>query len=259
MGTRRRGTALLCAVVVMSGVAGCGGSDGKSGGGEPSGAATVSNAQRMSASLKLLKDYRSLGLKGEFRGDMIRKVDLHADRQGNCVGTYAESDSTTKVVITGGRGWLAYDDRGLESIRSFAQSYMPDKVAAVEEAVKKARGKYVEYPVHDVLQFPGVNLCALDRAFAGVPGKVGSAERGNPRTEVGERLVSLTHAFEDGEVVVHVPEKGEPVPRGVEFEIDDNPVLLELDDYDEPVNVKPPGPADIVQEKEVRGLDLSLG
>ncbi|MGW1653100.1 hypothetical protein [Streptomyces atratus] len=213
----------------------------------------------MSASLKLLKGYRSVGLKGEFRGKTGSRVDLHADRQGNCGGTYTVFGNTNKVVIIGDRGWVAYDDGNLEDIRSLGKYLEPEQAAVVEDAVKKARGKYIEYPARDVLGHPGVVLCAPNRAFAGVPGKVSSAERGNPRTKAGERLVPLTHAPGDGAVVVHVPEKGEAVPRGIEFEIDDSPVLLELDDYDEPVNVKPPRPADIVQEEEVRGLDVPFG
>ncbi|WLQ43100.1 hypothetical protein P8A22_26140 [Streptomyces laculatispora] len=228
-------------------------------------AAPVSDARRMSESLALLKGYRSLGMKGEFRGDMMRTVDLHPDRQGNCVGTYTEPGTTTrlittKVVVIGDRGWAAYDDAGLERTLSFAKSFAPDKVAAVEEAVKNARGKYVEYSAREMLQFPSLILCSPDQAFAGVPGKVSSAEEvGNPRTRAGERLVQLTHGSGGGEVSVHVPERGGSVPRGIDFSFGDAPVLLELDDYDEPVQVQQPSRADIVRAEEVQGLDLASG
>ncbi|MEU9317093.1 hypothetical protein [Streptomyces sp. NPDC048295] len=210
----------------------------------------------MSESLTLLKGYRSLGLKGEFRGEVSRMIDLHADRHGNCVGTYLELGTTTEVVVIGDRGWARYDDKRLEETRSFAKTYVPDKLAAVEEAVEKARGKYVEYPARQMLQDPGLILCDPGRAFAKVPGAVSSAEEtGNPRIKGGERTVQLTHGSGGDEVSVHVPEKGGAVPRGIDFTLGDAPVLLELGDYDEPVRVKPPSRADIVSAEEVKGLD----
>lgn len=247
----------LFAAAVMAGTAGCGGSgSGAEADGEPS-APAMSDARRMSESLALLKGYRSLGLKGEFRGEVPRTVDLHADRQRNCVGTFEELGTTTEVVVIGDRGWMLYDDKKLDNTRSFAKSYAPDRLAAVEEAVEKARGKYVEYPAREVLRYPGLILCDLDRAFAKVPGKVGGAgEKGNPRTKDGERTVQLTHGSGGDEVSVHVPEKGGSVPRGIDFSLDDAPVLLELGDYDEPVRVKPPGRADTVSAEEVKGLEV---
>ncbi|MFI9624741.1 hypothetical protein [Streptomyces sp. NPDC052042] len=214
----------------------------------------------MSEALTSLKGYRSLRVKGEFRSDggyNFNRVDLHVDRQGNCAGSYMPSHPpTTKFVIIGDRAWLAHDDEFLEEIRTFAKNVMPDKVAGVEEAIKRARGKYIEYSVRD-LDYPSLILCDLDRLFAGVPEKVDSAEEvGNPRTKGGVRTVQLTHARGDGELAVHVPEKGKPVPRGIEFEIDGDPVLLEFEDYDEPVRVRPPRRADTVLAEEVRGLDV---
>ncbi|MBO0913099.1 hypothetical protein OG322_25245 [Streptomyces sp. NBC_01260] len=49
------------------------------------------------------------------------------------------------------------------------------------------------------------------------------------------------------------------MPRGIDFSFGDAPVLLELDDYDEPVRVKQPSRADIVRAEEVQGLDLTSG
>ncbi|MFE7261777.1 hypothetical protein ACFU9B_06850 [Streptomyces sp. NPDC057592] len=108
-----------------------------------------------------------------------------------------------------------------------------------------------------MLQYSGLILCDLDRAFAKVPGKVsGAGEKGNPRTKGGERTVQLTHGSGGDEVSVHVSEKGGSVPRGIDFSLGDAPVLLELGDYDEPVRVKPPRRADIVSAEEVKGLDV---
>lgn len=255
VGIGRRTSAALFAVAMMGGMAGCDGSGGEAGEKGPSAPAPVSDARRMSESLTLLKGYRSLGLKGEFRGQVLATVDLHADRHGNCFGTYVELGTTNEVVVIGDRGWVRYDDEKLENTRSFAKTYMPDKLAAVEEAVEKARGKYVEYPAREVLQYPGLILCDPDRAFAKVPRTVSNAgEKGNPRTKGGERTVQLTHGSGGDEVSVHVPERGGSVPRGIDFTLGDAPVLLELGDYDEPVRVKPPSRADIVSAEEVKGL-----
>ncbi|MFJ5129647.1 hypothetical protein ACIP80_31740 [Streptomyces sp. NPDC088555] len=257
MGIGRRKLAALFAVAVIGGMTGCAGSDsGAEEDGGPSASAPVSDARRMSESLTLLKGYRSLGLKGEFRGDSLKTFDLHADRHGNCAGTYVEIGTTTDVVVIGDRGWLRYGDKMLENTRSFAKTYVPDKLAVVEEAVEKARGKYVEYPAREMLRYPGLILCDPGRAFAKVPGTVSSAEKkGNPRIKSGERTVQLTHGSGGDEVSVHVPEKGGSVPRGIDFSRGDAPVLLELGDYDEPVRVKPPSRADIVSAEAVKGLD----
>ncbi|MDV9201437.1 hypothetical protein [Streptomyces sp. Wh19] len=260
MGIGRRKWAAFFAVAVMGATAGCAGSDGGAGAdGGPSAPAPVADARRMSESLTLLKGYRSLGLKGEVRGEVPRTVDLHADRHGNCVGTYEELGATNEVVVIGDRGWVLYGDKKLESSRTFAKTYAPDQLPAVEKAIEKARGKYVEYPAHEVLQYPGLNLCDLGRAFAKLPGTVSSAEeKGNPRAKGGERTVQLTHGSGGDEVSVHVPEKAGSVPRGIDFVIGDAPALLELGDYDEPVRVKPPNRADIVSAEEVKGMNVSV-
>ncbi|MGW1187293.1 hypothetical protein [Streptomyces sp. NPDC002559] len=218
----------------------------------------MSDTQRMNESLKLFKGYESFRMKGEFRSEISVGVDLRADRQGNCVGTYKQNQVPDEITIIRDRGWVRYDDKNLEEIRKFAKIYMPEKLAAVDEAIKKSRGKYIEYPARDLLDVPGVFLCAFHLAFMKVPGKVRSAEEvGNPRTRGDERTVQLTHGSGEGEVSVHVPEKGGNAPRGIEFNLGDVPVILELDEYDKPVTVKPPAPADVVQEKEVRALDLA--
>jgi hypothetical protein len=258
MGIRRRTSALLCTVVLMGGVAGCGGSDGGPGGGEPSGAPAMSDTQRMNESLKSFKGYRSLRMKGEFRSEISVGVDLRADRQGNCVGTYTQLQVPNEVIVIRDRGWVRYGDKGLDETRKFAKIYMPDKLAAVDEAIKRSRGKYVEYPARDLLETPGLFLCAFHLAFMKVPGRVSSAkEMGNPRTRGDERTIQLTHGSGEGEVSVHVPEKGGNAPRSIEFNPGDAPVLLELDEYDKSVTVKPPAPADVVQKKEVRALNLA--
>ncbi|MDK0519472.1 hypothetical protein [Streptomyces sp. ML-6] len=218
----------------------------------------MSATQRMNESLKLFKGYHSFRMKGEFRSKMSVRVDLRADRQGNCVGTYAQIQVPDEVTIIRDRGWVRYDDKNLQETRKFAKTYMPERLTAVDEAIKKSRGKYTEYPARDLLDNPGMFLCAFHLAFAKVPGKVSSAkEVGNPRTAGGERTIQLTHGSGENEVSVHVPEKGGNAPRRIEFNLGDTPVLLELDEYDKPVTVKLPAPADIVQEKEVRALDLT--
>ncbi|MFE7466496.1 hypothetical protein ACFU6R_20660 [Streptomyces sp. NPDC057499] len=266
MGTgRRTAAAVLCAAALIGGAAGCGGSDGsgraggadRSKGGESSGAAAMSDTQRMNESLNLFKGYRSFRMKGEFRQQIPRMVDLRADRQGNCVGTYADSRVPNDVVITGGRAWVRYGEESQKQLRELTKAAAPDKLAAVDEALAKSRGKYIEYAAEDVLKDPGLSLCALDTAFAGIPAKADKAEkRGNPRTRGGVRIVQLTHGSGVGEVSVHVAEKGGNEPRGIDFTLGDTPVMLELDAHDKPVVAKPPKPSETVQAKDLPALDV---
>ncbi|MFJ6011583.1 hypothetical protein [Streptomyces sp. NPDC092952] len=260
MGTRgRAAAAVLCAAVLAGGLAGCGGSDGAdgSGGGAPSGAAAMSDTQRMNESLKLFKGYRSFRMKGEVLQPITRVVDLTADRQGNCVGTYADSRVPNDVVITGGRAWVRYGEESQKQLRELAKAAAPDKLAAVDEALAKSRGKYIEYSAEDVLKDPGLSLCALDTAFAGVPAKADKAKkRGNPESQGGVRTVQIAHGTGIGEVSVYVAEKGGNEPHGIDFTLGDVPVMLELDAYDKPVVAKPPKPSETVQAKDLPALDV---
>ncbi|MFF8692627.1 hypothetical protein ACF08W_10520 [Streptomyces sp. NPDC015144] len=260
MGTRRRAAAaVLCAAALAGGLAGCGGSDGAdgSGGGAPSAAPAMSDTQRMNESLKLFKGYRSFRMKGEVRQPIPRMVDLSADRRGNCVGTYADSRIPNDVVITGGRAWVRYGEESRKQLRELAKVAAPHKLAAVDEALAKSRGKYIEYAAEDALKDPGLSLCALDTAFAGIPAKADKAERrGNPRPEGDVRTVQIAHGTGIGEVSVYVAEKGGNEPRGIDFTLGDVPVMLKLDAYDKPVVAKPPKPSETVQAKDLPALDV---
>ncbi|WP_406447312.1 hypothetical protein OG782_00865 [Streptomyces sp. NBC_00876] len=246
---------MLCTVVAAGGLAGCGGSGGGNEDRKASPAPSASDAQRMTEALKLFKGYRSFGLKGEVRDEAYTRIDLHVDRQGNCAGSYQAIESTTEFVIIGDRAWSAYDEKGLNDSIEMAGYQGPEAVAAAKEAVAKARGKYVESSADELTESVALSLCRMDRAYAKVPASVTKAERGRPRTENGERRVSLTHTHEGGEVVVHVSPTGTPTPRSIEFEIGDVPVVVDIDDYDVPVKARRPDSSDVVQSEDVRGLD----
>ncbi|SCY04309.1 hypothetical protein SAMN02745898_101677 [Streptomyces sp. 136MFCol5.1] len=247
---------MVCTVVAAGGLAGCGGSGGGNAEGKPSPARSVSDAQRMTEALTLFKGYRSFGLEGEVRDEVNTLVDLHVDRQGNCVGSYRNLGATTEFVVIGDRAWSAFDEKGLSSSIETARYMGPDAVDAAKDAAATARGKYVESSAAELTEANiALSLCRMDRAYADVPASVTSAEHSRPRTEKGERRVSLTHTHEDGEVVVEVPKAGTPKPRRIEFEVRDVPVLVDIDDYDVPVKVQRPDTSDVVQAEDVRGLN----
>ncbi|MET7525448.1 hypothetical protein [Streptomyces sp900116325] len=209
----------------------------------------------MTEALTLFKGYRSFGLKGEIRDEVNTLVDLHVDRQGNCAGSYRNLGATTEFVVIGDRAWSAFDEKGLNGSIESARYVGPDAVAAAKDAVATARGKYVESSAAELTEANvALSLCRMDRAYADVPASVTSAEHSSPRTEKGERRVSLMHAREDGEVVVQVPKAGTPTPRRI-IEIRDVPVLVDIDDHDVPVKVQRPDTSDVVQAEEVRGLN----
>ncbi|UZK52772.1 hypothetical protein NEH16_00400 [Streptomyces drozdowiczii] len=131
----------------------------------------------------------------------------------------------------------------------------PEAVAAAKDAIAKSRGKYVESSAAELTAQTAVSLCRMDRAYAGVPASVTTAKHSNPRAVDGEQRVTLTHAVKDGEVVVHVPKTGKPTPRGIEFEIADTPVVVDVYDADVPVEPQKPDASDVVKAEDVRGLD----
>ncbi|MFD5728425.1 hypothetical protein ACFWMT_20345 [Streptomyces sp. NPDC058368] len=254
MASWRRLAAVLCAVVAVSGLAGCGGTDDKAAEAKASSAPSVSDAQRMTEALETFKAYRSFGLKGEVRDEVGTSIDLHVDREGHCTGTYTRAHAVSRFVILGDRAWSAYDDATLNDSIVLAQIVGPEAVAAAKDAIAKARGKYVESSAAELTAQTALSLCRMDTAYAGVPASVTTAEHSNPRVVDGEQRVTLTHAVKDGEVVVHVPESGRPTPRGIEFEIADTPVVVDVYDADVPVDPQKPDASDVVKAEDVRGL-----
>ncbi|MFC8076601.1 hypothetical protein ACFUN8_13805 [Streptomyces sp. NPDC057307] len=251
MGKRRRRTAVLCAIVVLGagGAAGCGGSegdgDGKQGG---------DDVARASSALKTLKGYNTVHIDGSY--PLMGRVQLRIDHEGNCVGTTEYSDQGKAEVVQLGseRVWYRYDDTRLTSWRRLAEQISPDAVALHDKAAKKARGKYIETAASDLKNDPLLELCDLDKAFADLPDSVDEVKALNPVTQDGKRVVELVEQPEGDGIAVYVPEKGEPLPHGVKFEIDDEPVRVTVSDPDKPVRATPPPAAETVRSAEVTGL-----
>lgn len=254
MGKRRRRTAVLCAIVVgvgLTGLSGCGDSAEESGKGAGKGGTEV---ERMSAALKTLKGYDTVRMTGSY--PPLGPVDLRVDREGNCVGTVGYPGQTLAEIIQvdGERAWFRHDDASLANVRRIAEDIGPDEVAAHDEAAKKARGKYVEAPAAEVKDDQRLILCDLDTAFAEVPDSVSEVKPRNPQTMAGKRVVGLVQQPEGDEVTVYVPVTGESVPLRVEYEIDDEPVELDIANPGEPVRVTLPPASETVSSAEVTGL-----
>lgn len=245
---------MLCAIVMgvgLTGVSGCGDSAKESGKGPGKGGTEV---ERMSAALKTLKGYDTVHVDGHF--PLAGGVRLQADRKGNCVGTVEHmGQGITEIVHSGGEEvWSRYDDATLASWRRLAEQIGPDAVARHDKAAKKFRGKYIKSSAAEVKQDPLLSLCDLDKAFADVPDSVGEARALNPITRDGERMVALVQRPEGDEATVYVPVTGDPVPLRVEYEIDDEPVELDIANPGGPVRVTIPPVSETVSSAEVTGL-----
>ncbi|MFF2186479.1 hypothetical protein [Streptomyces sp. NPDC058155] len=254
MGKRTRGTAVLCAIVVLGagGVAGCGGSGAEDD--KPSADKGGNEVRRMSAALKTLKGYDTVRMNGRYMS--IADIDLRADREGNCVGTldFGDDGRTEFVHVGGERVWHRHDDAILATWRRLAEQTGPDAVARHDKAAKKVRGKYIESSPAEVEENLELRLCDLDTTFADVPDSVSGAEARNPETKAGERVVGLVQQPEGGGVSVQVPVTGSPVPLRAGFEIDGEPFELAISDPGEPVKATPPLAAETVTSAEVTGL-----
>ncbi|MGW8570729.1 hypothetical protein [Streptomyces niveus] len=254
MGKRRRRTAVLCAMLVgvgMTGISGCGDSAEEPANGSGKGGTEV---RRMSAALKTLKGYDTVRVDGHFAS--IGGVDIHADRKGNCVGSVEYmGQGTAEVIHSGGeRVWSRYDDATLASWRGLAEQIGPDALALHDKVAKKTRGKYVESSASEMKDDPLLRLCDLDRAFADVPDSVSKVKSLNPQTENGKRIVGLVEQPEGDEATVYVPVTGDPVPLRIEFEVDDEPVTLDILDAGKPVRITPPPASETVPSAEATGL-----
>lgn len=246
-------------VVGVSAMSGCGDS-GEGPGKDRAQARGEDKVQRMSAALKTLKGYDTVHMDGDYL-DMGGKMDLRVDRRGNCVGSveYSGQGTTEFIHVGGERAWYRYDDATLANWRSFAESVGPAAVALHDKAAKKARGKYVELSGGEVKaaqirEDQLLMVCDLDKAFAGVPDSVNAVKPRNPETRAGKRVVGLVQQAEGDEVTVYVPVTGKPLPLRVEFEINDDPVEVDLTEPDKPVKVTPPPPSETVTSAETVGL-----
>lgn len=250
--------AVVCAIVVGvgMGVAGCGGSGGGSGadGGKSSAGKGGDDVARMSSALKTLKGYDSVHMDGSYPS--VGQVDLRADRDGNCVGTvnYVGQGVAEVIYSAGERSWYRYDDATLAHWRRIVADIGPEALALHDKAAKKARGKYIESVRAEVRAEPLLKLCDLDRAFAEVPDSVSEVKPRNPETRAGKRVVGLVQQPEGDEVTVYVPVKGDPTPHRAEFEIDDEPVEIDITDPGKPVKATPPPASETVTAAEATGL-----
>lgn len=255
VGKRRRRTAVLCAIVVgvgLTGISGCGDSADESGKGPGKGGTEV---ERMSAALKTLKGYDTVHVDGHF--PLAGGVRLQADRKGNCAGTVEHmGQGITEIIHSGGEEvWSRYDDATLASWRRLAEQIGgPDAVARHDKAAKKFRGKYIKSSAAEVKHDPLLPLCDLDTAFAEVPDSVTAVKSRNPQTEDGKRIVGLVQQPEGDEATVYVPVTGDPVPLRIEYEIDDEPVRLDILDAGKPVRITLPPVSETVSSAEATGL-----
>ncbi|MFI6938519.1 hypothetical protein ACIBI4_04545 [Streptomyces sp. NPDC050418] len=221
--------------------------------------ASKTPAQQMNEALSNLKGYSSLRLSGLYQRDLPELLDLRVDREGNCVGTRTVVEGVTEIVsLAGGPTWVRLDEKALEDARALSTLVAKHEGAAVDAAVKRARGKYIEVPARVWTEWrkpdAALSLCDLDSALAPVPSTVRDAARANTLNKDGHKVVPLEQQTDGYPVTVHIPEKGPLAPTYIEYALAGDPVALDLAEPDAPVEPVAPNPEDSIAYSDVEAL-----
>lgn len=183
------------------------------------------------------------------RGNAV--ISVHADRDGNCTGTFdmGRTQRGDIIRIAGeGVSYVRYTDTALAEIRAEAARRGPEVAARADERTAQARGKYLKVPSVN----PAVKeQCDLDKALSKAP-RDGVGVQQQPVVERdGERVIPLRGPEGDEGLTMYVAAEGEPYLRFMEGMVRGTEMRVAFSLFDEPVSVSAP-PADKV-------LDIGTG
>ncbi|MGW0731158.1 hypothetical protein [Streptomyces sp. NPDC002851] len=180
---------------------------------------------------------------------------MHADRDGNCTGTFdlGRSQRGDIIRIAGeGVSYVRYTDAALAEMRAEAARRGPEAAAKVNERTAQARDKYLKVPSVS----PAVkDRCDLDKALEKAPrGGVGVQQQPVVERD-GEQVIPLRGPEGDEDMTMYVAAEGEPYIRFMEGMVGGTQVRVAFSQFDEPVSASVP-PADKVLDIDTEGEGL---
>ncbi|MDI9887827.1 hypothetical protein QMZ92_26515 [Streptomyces sp. HNM0645] len=176
-------------------------------------------------------------------------ISVHADRDGNCTGTFDMGRTQRGDIIrVAGEGvsYVRYTDAALAEIRAEAARRGPEAVARAEERTAQVRGKYLKVPSIN----PAVkDQCDLDKALSKAPRNGVGAQQQPVVERDGERVIPLRGPEGDEGLTMYVAAEGEPYIRYMEGTSRGAEMKVEFSQYGDPVRAAAP-PEDKVLEIE---------
>lgn len=218
--------------------------------------APASGERTAQTAFDLLRDTDAMRLSMTIRTPEGRSaISVHADRDGNCTGTFDLGPMQRgEIIRIAGEdaSYVRYTDTALAEMRAAAARRGPEAVARANERTARARGKYLKLPAIS----PSLkNQCDLDKALSTVPRDGAGVQRQPVVERDGERLVPLRRPDGDEGLTMYVAAQGEPYLRYMEGAFRGSEISISFARYGEPVNAAAP-PADAVIEPEGGGEDL---
>ncbi|MGW6563945.1 hypothetical protein [Streptomyces sp. NPDC054975] len=239
-------TAGLCLTLAM--LAGCAGGTAHTDASPQSSSSTERPAREQppgertaGKAFDLLREANSMRLSFTVRGPQgTAVISVHADRDGNCMGTFDLGRTQRGDIIrVAGEGvsYVRYTDAALAEIRAEAARRGPQAAMQADERTAQARGKYLKLSsVNPVVK----DQCDLDKALSKAP-REGVGVQQQPIVERdGERVIPLRGPEGNEGLTMYVAAEGEPYIRLMEGSVRGAEMRVAFSQFDEPVSASAP-------------------
>ncbi|MEV6250807.1 hypothetical protein AB0M38_32245 [Streptomyces sp. NPDC051742] len=212
----------------------------------PSTAVPASGERTAQSAFDLLRDTDAMRLTMTIRTpDGRSAISVHADRDGNCTGTFDLGPMQRGEIIRiagESTSYVRYTDTAFAEMRAAAARRGPGAAAPAEERTARARGKYLRIPaVSAALK----DQCDLDKALSTLPRNGAGVQQGPVVERDGERLIPLRGPEGNEGLTMYVAAEGPPYLRSMEGALRGSEISISFDRYDQPVKAATP-PKDAV-------------
>ncbi|MER5207722.1 hypothetical protein [Streptomyces sp. NPDC002825] len=250
---RRGGAAGLCLTLAL--LAGCAGGAGHTDTSPQNGSSPrerPAGERTAERTFDLLRVANSMQLSFAVRAPQGGAViSVHADRDGNCTGTFDMGRTQRGDIIrVAGEGvsYIRYTDVALAEIRAEAARRGPEAAAQADKRTAEARGKYLRVPsINSAVR----EQCDLDKALSKVPQNGVGVQQQPVVQRNGESFIPLRGPEGDEGLTMYVAAQGEPYIRFMEGSDQGAEMRVAFSHFNEPVHASAP-PADQV-------LDIGSG
>ncbi|WP_299540319.1 hypothetical protein [uncultured Streptomyces sp.] len=243
----------VCALSLLATLAACGsGTQDGAAGGRPDAASSapkkkepfagVSGPELTDKAMEATRAATSLRIKLDMTTtDGPVKADFASAKSGECTGTlHIGTSGAMDVVKIGGTAWTRMDEAMLR------EQLTEESAADVDATVDLLAGRWTEAKTSDPDVADTLGFCDLESLLGGFEGGDTEAKRGAVTTHAGQPAIELSEKDGKETYTFLVAAKGEPrllrlVSRGGE-----EPMTMELSDFDRPVEAKKPAAKDIV-------------
>lgn len=222
MRTTTHAAVLAGLLMIASLAAGCG--SGDSGGGSGSGFADMSAQDIVDVAEKDTKGVDSLTISSEVTQDGVTSsVELSADKDGNCTGSFTQGEGTAEIVGSGGTYWFKPDE-------AYWRANAPDQADQIIAAVGD------KYVANSDLG----SICDLNQAFASNDDKEGEPVKEGTEEVDGAQTIKISKKDADGTTSVGYVLADSPHYLVKIEESGTSEGTITISGFGEPIDVTPP-------------------